>query len=226
MGDLKWKGWRKTSCSRDLQLKISMSNQPDSPSSITSVRVDLQINPPATNSITRYLCRWLAVLRSSRAIPIRLKASGHRPGAPAPISLQTIRTTVEGDGIKNLHDREMMACTGIQPSLRRLVLDASRTREIPSFLLPSISFRSFSSGHAQRSRIGREPITIPPEVNLRFFDLPKGISRSRNPDTATSALEVTGPLGEYDKHISLTWCGRLIYIIPSQVNSRSPSRRT
>ena len=104
-----------------------------------------------------------------------------------------------------------MACTGIQPSLRRLVLDASRTREIPSFLLPSISFRSFSSSHAQRSRIGREAITIPPEVTLRFFDLPKGISRSRNPDTATSALEVTGPLGEYDTHISLTWCGRLTY---------------
>jgi len=30
---------------------------------------------------------------------------------------------------------------------------------------------------------------------LRFYDLPRGNSRSRNPDTAATALEVTGPLG-------------------------------
>ncbi|KEF51856.1 uncharacterized protein A1O9_12194 [Exophiala aquamarina CBS 119918] len=90
-----------------------------------------------------------------------------------------------------------MPCTGAQPSLQRLFLEASRTREIPSFLLPSVSsLRSFSTSHARRSRIGREAITIPPEVTLRFFDLPKGTGRSRNPDTPKSALEVTGPLGQ------------------------------
>ncbi|KIW24761.1 uncharacterized protein PV07_10454 [Cladophialophora immunda] len=101
-----------------------------------------------------------------------------------------------------------MACTNLQSSLRRLVREASRSgpREIPSFLVPALS-RPFSARQAStlaaetqtpshQSRIGRAPITIPPEVSLRFYELPKGNVRSRHPDTPNMALEVTGPLGQ------------------------------
>ncbi|KIX05763.1 uncharacterized protein Z518_03735 [Rhinocladiella mackenziei CBS 650.93] len=94
-----------------------------------------------------------------------------------------------------------MACTGFRPSLHRLVRDAGYSREIPSFLVPAVSQRWTSRNnstvaHVQQSRIGRSPINIPPEVSLRFYDLPKGSTRSRKPDTPSSALEVTGPLGQ------------------------------
>jgi hypothetical protein len=121
-----------------------------------------------------------------------IKTYGHLIDTSIPFFHQP---TIAKPSDRSTHEKETMPCTGIQPSLRRLVLEASRTREIPSFLLPSISHRSFSTSHTQRSRIGREAITIPPEVTLRFFDLPKGSGRSRNPDTPNSALEVTGPLG-------------------------------
>lgn len=95
-----------------------------------------------------------------------------------------------------------MACTSLHSPLRQLVRDAGRSRELPSFLVPAASQRwlirqnSTVAAPAPQSRIGRTPINIPPEVSLRFYDLPRGNSRSRNPDTATTALEVTGPLGQ------------------------------
>ncbi|KIV80554.1 hypothetical protein PV11_08047 [Exophiala sideris] len=95
-----------------------------------------------------------------------------------------------------------MACTSLHNSLRQLVRDAGRSREIPSFLVPAFSQRWHARHNATlveaapQSRIGRSPITIPPEVSLRFYDLPKTNSRSRNPDTASTVLEVTGPLGK------------------------------
>lgn len=98
-----------------------------------------------------------------------------------------------------------MACTGVQSSLRRLVRDASRSRQIPSFLVPALSYQSqvrCNSTLAEavpQSRIGRSPINVPSEVNLRFYDLPKSNARSRKPDTPTTAVEVTGPLGMHGK---------------------------
>lgn len=40
------------------------------------------------------------------------------------------------------------------------------------------------------------PISVPADVSLRLFDLPKSNIRSRNPDAATKAVEVKGPQGE------------------------------
>ncbi|KIW16454.1 hypothetical protein PV08_06508 [Exophiala spinifera] len=95
-----------------------------------------------------------------------------------------------------------MACASLHSPLRQLVRDAGRAREIPSFLLPAVSQRWLSrqnatlAASARQSRIGRTPITVPPEVTLRFYDLPRGNTRSRKPDTPSTALEVTGPLGQ------------------------------
>ncbi len=100
-----------------------------------------------------------------------------------------------------------MVCPGLQSSLRLLVRDAARarTREIPSFLVPAFAQRQTttvrrnstlaSESSAPQSRIGRAPINVPPEVSLKFYDLPKTNARSRNPDAPTAAVEVTGPLG-------------------------------
>lgn len=40
------------------------------------------------------------------------------------------------------------------------------------------------------------PISIPPDVSLRFYGLPKSQARSRNVDAPTSVMEVTGPQGQ------------------------------
>lgn len=94
-----------------------------------------------------------------------------------------------------------MACTSLHSPLRQLVRDAGRAREVPSFLLPAASQRwlvrhnATLTASARQSRIGRTPINVPPEVTLRFYDLPRGNTRSRKPDTPATALEVTGPLG-------------------------------
>ncbi|KAJ9652354.1 54S ribosomal protein L6 mitochondrial [Neophaeococcomyces mojaviensis] len=40
------------------------------------------------------------------------------------------------------------------------------------------------------------PISIPPDVSVRLFDLPRTNAKSRNVDAPTSAMEVTGPQGQ------------------------------
>ncbi|RMD43994.1 hypothetical protein DV735_g1126, partial [Chaetothyriales sp. CBS 134920] len=93
-----------------------------------------------------------------------------------------------------------MACSGLRPTFRALLREAAKTNEVPGFLLPAYSpcnaRRPFSSSRSQLSRIGRAAISIPPEVDLRFLELPKTGARSRRADTAATAIEVKGPLGE------------------------------
>jgi len=84
--------------------------------------------------------------------------------------------------------------------LQKLATENYSSRQIPSFLIPSLvngqSQRSFSTSRASQSRIGGAAINVPPEVSLRFYDLPKSNVRSRKTDVPTSAVEVVGPLGQ------------------------------
>ncbi|OCT53212.1 54S ribosomal protein L6, mitochondrial [Cladophialophora carrionii] len=111
-----------------------------------------------------------------------------------------------------------MSCINhLHSPLRRLVREAtcSATRDLPAFLVPAITTALLKPRGARpastlahthtpaaptapshQSRIGRTPINVPPEVQLRFYDLPKGNVRSRHPDTPNMAVEVTGPLGQ------------------------------
>lgn len=94
-----------------------------------------------------------------------------------------------------------MTCPSVRSSLRRLIRDAAITsHDIPTFLAPAIlrapQSHSFSTTPRQNSRIGSAEISIPPEVTLRFFDLPKSKLKSRNPDAPSRAVEVAGPLGQ------------------------------
>lgn len=63
---------------------------------------------------------------------------------------------------------------------------------------PSPSLRRFfASSPVSQSRIGAASITVPPEVSLKFYDLPKptGLNRTRGKEIADVAVEVEGPLG-------------------------------
>ena len=88
-----------------------------------------------------------------------------------------------------------MACTGLQPSFRQLLRQAAQTREVAGFLVPALSRRQFSTSITRSSRIGKEPVSIPPEVSLQFIELPRSNARTRNVDAATSSVQIKGPLG-------------------------------
>jgi large subunit ribosomal protein L6 len=89
-------------------------------------------------------------------------------------------------------------------SLRRLVQESPSSTLLPVFLLPCLAnshqARGFSSSRTRYSRVGGAAISVPPEVSLRFFDLPKTNLRSRKKDVPVSAVEVAGPLGISWKH--------------------------
>lgn len=92
-----------------------------------------------------------------------------------------------------------MACTASHTPFRYLLSEASTNRPIPLFLAPALfssSQRTFSTSRPRRSRVGNAPISVPQEVTLRFFDLPRQKVKTRNPDEPTSAVEVVGPLGQ------------------------------
>lgn len=41
------------------------------------------------------------------------------------------------------------------------------------------------------------PVAIPPDVNVRFFNLPRANALGRHIDSPTSAMEVVGPQGSW-----------------------------
>lgn len=93
-----------------------------------------------------------------------------------------------------------MACTGFRHPLRCLLREAQTTQQVPGFLIPSLASpstrKTFSTSSTKSSRVGMAPISIPADVSVRFFDLPRSKVKSRHPDTPTSAIEVTGPQGD------------------------------
>lgn len=98
---------------------------------------------------------------------------------------------------QNSSPHSIMACCGVRRQLRQLVHDVSSNSEIPIFLAPALSstVRPFSTSTRRPSRVGSAQISVPQEVTLRFFDLPKTSARNRKPDTPVSSVEVVGPLG-------------------------------
>lgn len=97
-----------------------------------------------------------------------------------------------------------MACSGFRHPLRTLVRESATFRDVPTFLAPGVchaASRQFSTSQNFNSRIGKEPISIPAEVTLRFYDLPRSNVRSRKADMPSSAVEVTGPLGMRDPKV-------------------------
>ncbi|KAL1955758.1 hypothetical protein VTO42DRAFT_8156 [Malbranchea cinnamomea] len=82
----------------------------------------------------------------------------------------------------------------------QLLRESVRVNSLPAFLIPAFAHpnphQSFSTSAPRQSRIGAAPLSIPPEVSLRFIDLPKVAAKSRTADIPTTAVEVTGPKGQ------------------------------
>ncbi|KMP01264.1 54S ribosomal protein L6 [Coccidioides immitis RMSCC 2394] len=85
---------------------------------------------------------------------------------------------------------------------RQLLRESARVNSLPAFLIPAFSLpqrsQTFSTSAATQSRIGSAPISVPPEVSLKFIDLPKSGATTRvtAADTPAMAVEVSGPLGQ------------------------------
>ncbi|KAL1996023.1 hypothetical protein VTN49DRAFT_558 [Thermomyces lanuginosus] len=89
--------------------------------------------------------------------------------------------------------------------LRQLLREPTRTSSLPTFLVPAFSqpfqTRCFSATSSAQSRIGGTPISIPPEVTLKFIDLPQPDAPARGKEIPKMAVEVNGPLGQLTLNI-------------------------
>ncbi|OJJ64133.1 hypothetical protein ASPSYDRAFT_84157 [Aspergillus sydowii CBS 593.65] len=78
---------------------------------------------------------------------------------------------------------------------------SKRTPLYPSSLLRSQPTQYFSTTPRVQSRVGGAPVSVPPEVSLKFIDLPQTTARGTSQDQAKTAIEVTGPLGQLTLNI-------------------------
>ncbi|PLN83342.1 putative mitochondrial 54S ribosomal protein YmL16 [Aspergillus taichungensis] len=87
-----------------------------------------------------------------------------------------------------------------QSCLRQLTRGPLRQGSLPIFLAPAFSqlprTQSFSTTSPTQSRVGAAAISIPPEVSLKFIDLPQVAVRGVAKDIPTTKVEIKGPLGE------------------------------
>ncbi|EAW06639.1 mitochondrial 54S ribosomal protein uL6m [Aspergillus clavatus NRRL 1] len=90
-----------------------------------------------------------------------------------------------------------------QSCLRQLVRSPLRQRNLPVFLTPAYPQRTryFSTTSPTQSRVGGATISVPPEVSLKFIDLPQTQIRDRSKEIPKTAIEVKGPLGELTLNI-------------------------
>ncbi|KAL1986582.1 hypothetical protein VTN96DRAFT_6160 [Rasamsonia emersonii] len=93
-----------------------------------------------------------------------------------------------------------MSCAASRRCLTQLLRDPVRSTSLPTFLVPAFSqplrAQWFSTTSLTHSRVGATPITVPPEVTLKFIDLPQPKSRGRAKEIPKMAVEVNGPLGQ------------------------------
>ncbi|KAL4865599.1 hypothetical protein BDV12DRAFT_147706 [Aspergillus spectabilis] len=81
----------------------------------------------------------------------------------------------------------------------RQLARGSLTKKTPSFPSPlsrSQQTQPFSSTPRAQSRVGGAAISVPPEVSLKFIDLPQVEARGKNKDQPKTAIEIKGPLGQ------------------------------
>ncbi|KAL4804363.1 ribosomal protein L6, alpha-beta domain-containing protein [Aspergillus unguis] len=85
-----------------------------------------------------------------------------------------------------------------QTCLRQLARGSLRQRS-PAFPAPlsrSQPTQFFSTTPRAQSRVGGAAISVPPEVSLKFIDLPQTEVRGGSKDQPKTAIEVNGPLGQ------------------------------
>jgi hypothetical protein len=104
--------------------------------------------------------------------------------------------------ISNSRNIIIVAMSNLLPQscLRQLTRNPLRQTSLPIFLAPAYSHplrtQCFSTTSPTQSRVGGAPISIPPEVSLKFIDLPQTQVRGRSKEIPKTAIEVKGPLGK------------------------------
>ncbi|KAE8151384.1 ribosomal protein L6, alpha-beta domain-containing protein [Aspergillus avenaceus] len=92
-----------------------------------------------------------------------------------------------------------------QSCFKQLSQSSLRQGSLPVFLAPAFSYpqrtQSFSTTSPTQSRVGGSSISVPPEVSLKFIDLPQVQVRGRAKDIPKTAIEVKGPLGQLTLNI-------------------------
>jgi large subunit ribosomal protein L6 len=109
-----------------------------------------------------------------------------------------------------------MFCAASRHSLKLVLQDPARSCSLPAFLIPAfsqlLSARCFSTTYPTNSRVGGAPISVPPDVTLKFIDLPGMQFRGRAKDMPKIAVEVTGPRGMYSIYFTLCSLEKLRYL--------------
>ncbi|KAI9046223.1 mitochondrial 54S ribosomal protein uL6m [Aspergillus affinis] len=86
-----------------------------------------------------------------------------------------------------------------QSCFRQLSRSPLKQGSLPVFLAPAFSSQRtqcFSTTSPTQSRVGGAALSIPPEVSLKFVDLPQTQLRGMAKEKPKVAIEVKGPLGE------------------------------
>ncbi|KAL5336664.1 ribosomal protein L6, alpha-beta domain-containing protein [Aspergillus crustosus] len=94
--------------------------------------------------------------------------------------------------------------TFLPQSCLRQLARGSLTKKASNFsspLLRSQQTQPFSSTPRAQSRVGGAAISIPPEVSLKFIDLPQTEARGKANDQPKIAVEISGPLGQLSLYI-------------------------
>ncbi|GAQ42464.1 hypothetical protein AtubIFM55763_002985 [Aspergillus tubingensis] len=98
-----------------------------------------------------------------------------------------------------------MSCYLSQSCFRQLARSPLRQGPLPNFLVPAFSHplrtQPFSTTSPVQSRVGGAAITVPPEVSLKFIDLPQPKTKAKSVDFPNMAVEVKGPLGELSLNV-------------------------
>ncbi|GMF67406.1 unnamed protein product [Aspergillus oryzae] len=94
-----------------------------------------------------------------------------------------------------------------QNCFKQLSRGPLRQGSLPIYLAPAFSqpqrTQPFSTTSSTQSRVGGAPISVPPEVSLKFIDLPQTQVRGVAKDIPKTAIEVKGPLGVSEGHVCI-----------------------
>lgn len=120
--------------------------------------------------------------------------------------VQDLRTKSVGIGVPKHSSKPQstitiaMSCYLSQSCFRQLARSPLRQGPLPNFLVPAFSHplrtQPFSTTSPVQSRVGGAAITVPPEVSLKFIDLPQPKTKAKSVDFPNMAVEVKGPLGK------------------------------
>ena len=154
----------------------------------------------------RQSTRWRSTYALWEAAGRRKLPRGDRSNRET--SCCSLRTTIPAVSASHSHTAIAMArpiCRNGSSRALRSIFDTSKTNDaaVPTFLAPAFARRSpaqtssFSTTSQCRSKIGRAPLSLPPEVTFTVMQMPsKGQGMNISRQEPESVAEITGPRGK------------------------------